>query len=203
MIPFPDSKEDYVQMLFTNKTQIYLMPLIVTDSLRDLIPDTLQLSKHIDFTQFGNIAAVSQPGVDTMFDGKLHFNPIFSLNVWIIILLVLILLSLLMAFIQKKSNNNSYFKQVLGQMWNLSTVLLSEPFPKIPKTFSMRALIGSWLLLAVVLLGIIGGIFRENMIRNIPDLVINTWNDLYERKDMQIICIVFSKCHLNSNNNHV
>ena len=191
MIPFPDSKEDFFPMLFTNKTQIYLMPFIVTNLFRDLIPDTLQLSKHIDFTEFGNIAAVSQPGVDTMFDGNLHFNPIFSLNFWILIFLALILLSLLMAFIQKKSNNNSYFKQVLGQMWNLSTVLLSEPFPKIPKTFSMRALIGSWLLLAVVFLGIIGGIFLENMMRNIPDLVINTWNDLYERKDMQIICIVF------------
>ena len=178
-------------MFFTNKTEIYLFPIIVNSVIRDLIPNTLQVSKHIDFIEFGSIAAVSQPGVDTMFDGNLHINPIFSLNVWIFIFFTLILLSLLMAFIQEKSNNNSYFKQVLGQMWNLSTVLLSEPFPKIPKTFSMRALIGSWLLLAVVFLGIIGGIFRENMIRNIPDLVINTWNDLYERKDMQIICIVF------------
>jgi hypothetical protein len=93
----------------------------------------------------------------------------------------MLLIPLVLAYIEKS------FKGFSENLWEYFQIISSEAMPYIPKNSTKRIFLAIWLLACTVLLAGYGGVIREFFIRTIPDDVIETWDQLYKRKDLQII----------------
>jgi len=112
----------------------------------------------------------------------------FEISVWLTIVLTLLLLGVVLS-ISKKS-----FQHFILHVWQYSAVLLSEPFPnsaykKSLKYFKTRILLAVWLLACTVFLSAFSGVLRGFFIQKMPCKCIDTWDQLYERKDLKIITV--------------
>jgi hypothetical protein len=125
-----------------------------------------------------HILSAVRPGKRYIFEYFLSFDH----KIWINIILSLIIFSLIMSLTQRS------FKNVLSNFWLFSTVLLSDIFPKrmLTKNLIERIIICSWLLFCTVILSAFSGVLYGFLIKNIPNDVINLWEDLYSRKEFKI-----------------
>jgi len=113
------------------------------------------------------------------------FEFIYGLEapVWIALFVTILIIPLSFCVIEKSFSG--YFKN----MWNYSYLILSETIPKMPKCSMKRFVLTFWLLGCTVLLSGYSGVLRSLFLRPNPDDVIDSWKDLYDRKDMKILAM--------------
>jgi hypothetical protein len=136
-------------------------------------------SRAMGMQSDGVIASITRPGERHSFEFILGFE----FPVWITLLITMLLIPLSFANIEKSFSG--YFKN----LWNYSYLILSEPIPKLPKTSMKRFILTFWLLACTVLLSGYSGVLRNLFMRPNLDDVIESWEDLYDRKDMKILSI--------------
>jgi len=190
------------------------MSHILSDKWRlVLYPTTAEimgmLNSIIDINQFGyqsramgvesegTIASISRPRQRHPFEFVLAFEA----PVWITLFITMLLIPLSFCVIEKTFSG--YFRN----LWNYSYLILSEAIPKMPKSSMKRFVLTFWLLACTVLLSAYSGVIRDQFIRANPDVVIDSWEDLYDQKDMKIVTIEGSDIHHfvldNQNNNEM
>jgi hypothetical protein len=111
----------------------------------------------------------------------------FEINVWLLILFSLVFICLVIKFFDKAFNN---FR---SNVWQYSTLLLSEPFPRKAylrsvKLLSHRLVLTVWLLSCTIFLAAFSGVLRGFFIRNVSPDVIDSFEELYHRNKIKVIC---------------
>ena len=77
--------------------------------------------------------------------------------------------------------------ETFSNLWNYTYFILSEPIPRIPKSRIKRSILSLWFLSCTVLLAAHSSVLRNIFIRSNPYIVIDSWEDLFERKDLKIL----------------
>jgi len=127
----------------------------------------------------GFITSISRPRQRHPFEFILGFE----VPVWIALFITMLIIPLSFCVIEKSFSG--YFKN----LWNYSYLILSEAIPKMPKCSMKRFVLIFWLLACTVLLSGYSGVLRSLFLRPNPDDVINSMEDLYDRKDMKILAL--------------
>jgi hypothetical protein len=80
------------------------------------------------------------------------------------------------------------FKKISSNFWYFSSILLSEIFPKrmITKNLAQRIIICFWLVFCTIILSAISGVSYGFFVKNIPNDFIDSWDELYSRKEFRI-----------------
>jgi len=151
------------------------------------ISDTafLNVSNTLDVKYDGYIISEPRPGQRDIFE----FLNGFQIQVWITLLLTIFFIPLALALVKKK------FSDYFTDLWNYSYLILTEVIPRIPKPSMQRFVITFWLLGCVVLLAGFGGVLRDYFIKKTPDVVIDSWEDLHNRKELTIVVTEGSVIH--------
>ncbi len=137
------------------------------------------ISRYIDFKEEENIYTLVQTGRREQF----KFLNGFDKYVWITILITIFFIPICMAIIEKT------FSNYLSNFWNYSYFILSETIPRIPTNLRKRYILTYWLLSCTILLAAYGGVIKDIFLKPVPDVVVNSWNDLHQRKDLKIVTI--------------
>jgi len=168
----------------SNQTQIYLMPITSTQLLhyREIIKALgfdIKPTINVGFFELGNIACKIKPGIRPLFS----YLSIFQIEVWFSILVSLIFISIIISVF--KNSWISFFKI----LWRNSIIMVSESSPQFFKIKSSweKIIIGVWLFSAMGLSIGFCTYLLDYMIEAIPEVIIDSWNDLYHRKDIKII----------------
>ena len=143
------------------------------------LPDSnmLSMSRFIGIISEGNIISKVVEGKRDLFQFILGFE----YPVWISILISINVIPITFSIIDKS------FSKFAKDLWNLSFILLSEPIQKPPKAKIKRFLTIIWLLSCTVFLSSFAGTLRGFYSKSIPNIGINSWEDLYERNDIKIV----------------
>lgn len=172
------SLEDYMN----SKTSIYFYP--VTQAIVErLAPYNFsllyKLTRNVGLLSEEHILSSVRPGKRFIFEYFLSFDPYF----WISIILSLIIVSLLMTFLKNT------FKAFLDYFWLILSVLLSETIPKrqIPNSPKERILLYFWFIFCTIILLAFSGVLLGFFIRNPPNHVIDSWDELFMEKEFKII----------------
>ncbi len=184
-IPYPRDRFDFINMLWSEEWDIILHP--ITQSNMELLKETINhsftvLSRPINFITEGHIISAIRPGERNIFE----FIFGFETPVWITLFLSMLLLPLTIAFIDKS------FSGFFTNLWNYSYLILSESIPRMHKSWAKRTFLTVWLLISTVLLAGYSGVLREFFIKSIPNVVIDSWEELYERKELRIATLEVS-----------
>ena len=104
----------------------------------------------------------------------------FEIEVYLSILSIIIIMSSVVA-IHRKS-----LKAFFSTLWSYASVILSDYYAlKVESTID-RLLTGAWLMACTVLLAGFSGLFRDQLMKAKPILWIDSWEDLFEWKDVEI-----------------
>ncbi len=144
----------------------------------------LKTTRNLGIFSIGHILSAVRPGKRYIFDYFLSFD----LKVWINMILTLIVISILMSLTQRS------FKTILSNFWYFSSIILSELFPKrmITKNLTQRIIICFWLIFCTIFLSAFSGVLYGFFVKNIPNDVIDSWDELYSRKEFGIIISDYS-----------
>jgi hypothetical protein len=146
-----------------------------------------KLSKSFGALQQGYIISIKFKEILQAF----KFVESFDMFIWIAFILSICLISLFVT-IQQNSIKNYFL-----YFWQYSALLLSEPIT----TFvykrdlhfrSNKIILSFWLLSCTVLLSAFAGVIRVFFIKSIPNNNIDSWEQLYDRKEMRIITLDIS-----------
>jgi len=163
--------------------KLFLYPL--TARYKELVKDYINLneigypSRAMGVRTEQQVSSISRSRQRHPFEFVLGFRA----PVWIALLITMLIIPLSFCMIEKSFSG--YFRN----MWNYSYLILSENMPKMPKCSMKRFVLTFWLLACTVLLSGYSGVLRDLFIRANPDDVIDSWKDLYDRKDIKIFAI--------------
>jgi hypothetical protein len=184
-IPYPRDRFDFVDLLWSEEWDIILYP--ITQSNMELLKETVNhsftvFSRPINVITEGHIISAIRPGERNIFEFVFGFET----PVWITLFLSMLLLPLTIALIDKS------FSGFFTNLWNYSYLILSESIPRMPKSWAKRTFLSIWLLISIVLLAGYSGVLRDFFIKSIPNDAIDSWEDLYERKELRIATLEVS-----------
>lgn len=182
--PEPDTFMDFMRNLFFEETQVFLMPTTSTQLLHyrekflDLGLD-VNSSINVGYVELGNIASKIQSGVKPVF----RYFSSFQIQVWVSLLVTVIFLSLLISIIRKSSF------LFFTNLWQNYSILLSKSNPKFFRIKKLweRLITGVWLLSVMILSIHFCEVTLDFMLKAIPEVKIDSWDDLYKRNDIKII----------------
>ena len=104
----------------------------------------------------------------------------FEIEIYYTIILSLVVISIAIS-VQKKS-----FREFFSTFWTYLSVIIKGSFELcLDMTFN-KILVSIWLISCTVLLSAFSGQLRELLIKPLPIYWIDSWNDLYEWKDIKI-----------------
>ncbi len=163
-----------------SETSIILYPItqFFIEKIEKTLDIILKTTRNLGIFSEGHVLSAVRPGKRYLFEYFLSFD----LKVWINIISALIIFSLIMSLTQRS------FKTIFLNFWLFSSILLSETFPKIrlTKNLTQRIIICFWLLFSTVMLSAFSGVLYGFFVKNIPNDVIDSWNELYSRKEFRI-----------------
>ena len=134
----------------------------------------LGLGEYLGYFSMNTIAARTYPGTPEI----LPYFKCFSTGVWTLILISLAFISMLTTLSKGKCNYRTF-----GQnLWNYSVILIA-PLHKMPKGLNLFI----WFISALFLTKYFLVYFFDFMIRSVPMVTINTFQDLSQRPDMKIL----------------
>ena len=167
--------------IISNKNYSFLLyPLTQSEVklVEEYLPifDIIFMSRFIGIISEANIISKVVEGKRDLFE----FISGFEYPVWISILISINVIPITFSIIDKS------FSKFAKDLWNLSFILLSEPIQKLPKAEIKRFLTIIWLLSCTVFLSSFAGTLRGFYSKSIPNIGINSWEDLYERNDLRI-----------------
>jgi hypothetical protein len=188
---------EMVGFLSSGQIMVFLYP--VTKPFVDLAIEFVgegitKLSTTVGIQVSGHILSKRYPGEHYLFEFLLGFE----IPVWISLALVMILNPLTLALIDKSFSG--FFKN----LWDYSYLILSEQIPKMPKSSLKRSFVSLWLLTCTILLAGFQGVLREFFIKAVPNNDIDSWEELYRRKELRIsspqVSFIRSYAELNAGN---
>ena len=190
MVDQPKSHEHLMSMLLSNATNFLLSPFVYSnfDTINEIMKrfnaSKIVMTKFISYFEQGNIAYKIKSGSNPMF----QYFRCFSFEVWALMVCSLLVYSLFFT-LQHNSFGKSPFVAILENMWNFLVVFVSHSTPKQFKsneTFK-RILIIFWLYITMIYVILFSNYLIDYMVKVIPDIVIDSWLDLFMTKDVKII----------------
>ena len=136
-------------------------------------------SKVMDYFDTGSIAYHTLPGVQPM----LTYFQCFSTDIWTLIAINGLFVSLFLTI-----NQNNY-RNLLNNIWNIFILMFSKSIQK-SLNFNQKfnkLVITLWLIVVLVLSIHFCNFLLDYLIQTIPDLKIDSWDDLYHRKNITIL----------------
>ena len=133
----------------------------------------------IDYKEMANIAYLKLPGSQPVFT----FFECIEANVYLLMGLMTILVTLLI------SRNNFNMLTFFNYLWNILTIFLSKMISKDldMKSRLSKVIMGAWLFLEFYFTILCGSFLMEHMNKPIPYRVIDSWDDLYQMKEVKIL----------------
>jgi hypothetical protein len=172
---------------FDFKTAVHLYP--ATESIIEKAEEMfgkglLKITRTFGIISEGHILSALKPGKKIIFE---YFQT-FDAYLWILILTTLLLVSLIMASIRKSS------KGFLSNFFQLLSFLLSDVIPKrvLPKELSGKIIFNFWFITSTLLLINFSAYIHGFFVKNIPNDAIDSWDDLYLKKEFRILTTEFS-----------
>ena len=125
------------------------------------------------------IAYKKYPGNAKLFAFLQHLKPFSCLSILTCLICSACLLSIL----------NESARQFFEYLFSLFNTLFSYNMPKLSKRnrFLSMPIIGSWLLMTTIISIVFRNNILEDMVIVIPNIVIDSWEDLYRTPDIRII----------------
>ena len=145
-------------------------------------------SVSVGYLQSNIIAAKVWPGKADIF----AYFKCFSSTVWISLIITIVSISILSAFIRLVKENvhatiRCYVNLVIDYLWNYSVTLLYGSMSAETVRRTSRAMLALWLLSSMFISIEFNAFTLDFMVTTIPDVKINTLEDLASRKDMKFI----------------
>ena len=133
----------------------------------------------IDYNEFANIAYLKLPGTRPVFT----FFQCFETSLYLFMGFMTIFVALVM------SRTRLTLQNLLCNIWNIFTIFLSKT---ISKDLDMsvkqsKIIIGAWLIVEFYLTILCASFLLDHMNKPIPNRVIDSWDDLYQRKEVKIL----------------
>jgi uncharacterized membrane protein YcgQ (UPF0703/DUF1980 family) len=169
------------------------MTQLAIKRVEKLVGFGIKTTRKLGILSEGHILSAIRPGQRYIFDYFLSFDT----KVWLFMILTLIIISLMMSLTQRS------FKLILSNFWHFSSILLSEIFPKrmITNNLTQRIIICFWLIFCTIFLSAFSGVLYGFFIKNIPNDVIDSWDELYSIKELRITISDYSLFSDYSKNN--
>ena len=140
-------------------------------------------SRALGFDSEGHMLSAKLPGVWPMFKFLNSFEPM----VWFSLFTALIMLSII-----KSIENKSKISEVLDNFWIFFCFLFGNKFFEIEKSILKNVSNILWMFCTVVILSAFSGVLLAFFMKPLPKEVINSWDDLYLRKDVKITAFQLS-----------
>lgn len=131
----------------------------------------------------GNILSELRHESLPLFSFFLAFQP----SLWVALFLSLLSLIFVYSFLNEIS-----FKSFFSHLFNFTSVLLSESLPKsyMHTNSRNRIIVSIWTVACFILMSALGGVICNFFIRGAQTIFIDSWHDLYLRKNYRIGVIV-------------
>ena len=92
------------------------------------------------------------------------------------------------------------YKNILNNLLNMFNLMVSKSIPNSVQLFNafQNILIGSWIMLITVLSIIFCTYLLDYMIKPIPNVIIDSWDDLFSRNDINIMADEYNLVSINN-----
>ena len=188
MLEHPEFEYSLIRQLRKDPPNFILAPFVYTnfefinEHLRNFGLDDIFPTNSIDHFEQGNIAYRIDSGSDVWFK---YFH-CFSSTVWLFLTLTLLCYSLIYTIYENLSGN---LITILDTLWNFFVVVYSKGLPKPFETTNnfKRILIIYWVYLVLIINILFCTYLLDFMVKVIPDIVIDSWDDLFNKNDVKII----------------
>ena len=144
---------------------------------------SFKMSRALGFQSEGHICSWKMPGEWSSYKFVYSFEPI----VWYSVIATLIAFAIIKTMEDRKG-----FRQLSEELWGI----FSNPFGnkefKIENSVIKNMTNILWLFCMTVLMSAFSGVLLRFFMEGIPYVVIDNWDELYNRKDIKIIALQFS-----------
>ena len=178
---------------------MFLLPMTNTffEGLRDVILDTYDRSYNIKFSRAlgivseGNILCWKLPGQWSRFKFLTSFEPI----IWYSLITTLFVFGLIVTLKEKIS-----LSQLSDNCWKFFSSIFGHKNMDLEKSFVKIVLSILWLFCMTIMLSGFSGVLLRFFMEPLPSVVIDSWDDLYERKEVKILTFELSFMQTNATN---
>ena len=142
---------------------------------------SFSITRVIDYTYEGHIAYTIYPGTSEMFSLFYRFDSLIIIG----LILTLITLSIVLSLKHRSVTN---FIRVFIEC---SSILFSKEMPSSLRIecSAYRCVLAAWLLASMFISIVFCNLILVEKFKTVPKNVINSWNDLFLRKEVEIVAI--------------
>ena len=141
--------------------------------------EDFKLTRFLGFHKQGHLLSRIEPGKWPRF----KFFDAYELNVWMMILVSFVAVSLLLM---------THTRSIMESIWINMTLILGKGHFRGHINIRLFILFFFWLLSTLILISGLNGLFLRFFVKPIPTVVIDSWTDLFNRKELSIIGLPIS-----------
>ena len=149
----------------------------------EVMDQKFKMSRSLGIISEGNILCWKKSGQWSAFRLFYTFEPF----VWYSLLITLLVLTSVKAIHEKKS-----LSQFSNNFWLFFATSFGHQMFEKQKSIHKNVLYVLWLFCATIMLSAFSGVMLRSFLEPLPDIVIDSWAELFERKDVKITGIQMS-----------
>ena len=180
----PTNMDEFVNNVIEEKIDIMMTPAIASQfikysSLMNILDKNFVNSVFVDFFEMASIASKILPGVQ--YQALFSYFKCFRIEVWSLIFTTMLFLTLLSVWQTKN------FKDFSNFLWNYFILMFGNPSKNFLNRKKIKYFVAIWLMSVLLLSNDFTASILVFMVRAIPELKIDSLEQLSRRTDLKII----------------